>query len=352
MADSASSRAAVARAATSRSVTIADVASRAGVSKGSVSFVFNDRPGIAPGTRERILTAARDLGYVPSRAARSLSNRRSDAVGLVLNRPHDVLRADPFFPPFIAGVESIISPAGSAIVLRFVRPDEEAEVYTTLAGTGQIDGAILTDLRRGDPRPALLDSLGLPFVSLNRPPSASSGPAVRLDDRPGVQAAVRALADLGHRRIGHVAGPAEFLHSGARQDAWEQALHDCGLTTGPVVAADFSAAGGAAATETLLDSAQPPTAIVYASDLMAMAGMATAQRRGLRVPGDLSVVGFDDTDLAAHLHPSLSSVRTDAFGWGAAVGTLLLYVVGGGSADDLDLPPAQFIPRGSLGPPH
>lgn len=345
------SRSVVPRSAAARSATIADVAARAGVSKGSVSFVFNDRPGIAAPTRERILAAADALGYVPSRAARSLSNRRADAVGLVLTRPHEVLRADPFFPPFIAGVESAIAPAGSSMVLRLVEPHEESQVYASLTAAGQIDGAILTDLRRGDPRPAMLDGLKLPFVSLNRPSGASSGPAVRLDDRPGVHTAVRALADLGHRRIGHVAGPPEFLHSSTRQDAWAQALRDCNLPAGPVVAADFSAAGGAAATEVLLDSALPPTAIVYASDLMAMAGMATAQRRGLSVPGDLSVVGFDDTDLAAYLHPSLSSVRTDAFGWGAAVGELLLHVVGGGAADDLDLPPAQFVPRGSLGPP-
>lgn len=334
----------------SRTVTIADVAARAGVSKGSVSFVFNDRPGIAPGTKDRILAAARELGYTPSRAARALSTRRADAVGLVLARPHDVLRADPFFPPFIAGVESVVAPAGSSIVLRLVDPDEEADVYTSLWSARQIDGALLTDLRAEDPRPALLRELSLPYVSLNRPDVRSDGPAVRCDDRAGVEAAVTALAAQGHRRIAHVAGPAHYLHAVARREAWEQVIAGCGLPAGPLVSADFSAAGGAAATDELLSLPEPPTAIVFANDLMALAGMSVAGRRGLRIPDDLSVVGFDDTDIAAHLFPPLASVRTDAFGWGAAAGTALLATIAGTAPDDVDLPPAEFVPRASVGP--
>lgn len=333
-----------------RTVTIADVAARAGVSKGSVSFVFNDRPGIAPGTKDRILTAARELGYTPSRAARSLSTRRADAVGLVLARPHEVLRADPFFPPFIAGVESVVAAAGSSIVLRLVRPEEESEVYASLWAAGQIDGALLTDLRADDPRPALLQDLGMPFASLNRPDVPSAGTAVRCDDRAGVEAAVSALAAAGHRRIAHVAGPEEYLHALARRDAWRRVVADRGLPPGPLVTADFSAAGGAAATEQLLDLVAPPTAIVYANDLMALAGMSVAFRRGLRIPDDLSVVGFDDTDVAAHVHPPLASVRTDAFGWGAAAARALLETIAGTAPDDVDLPPAEFVPRASVGP--
>lgn len=331
-------------------VTIADVAALAGVSKGSVSFAFNDRPGLAAPTRERILAAAASLGYTPSHAARALSNRRADAVGLVLNRPHDVLRADPFFPPFIAGVESAVAPAGSSIVLRFVRPEEERDVYTALSGAHRIDGAILTDLRAADDRPGHLEALGVPFVSLNRPDVESSGPAACLDDGAGVRAAVRELAARGHRRIAHVAGPDVYLHARHRRAEWAAALQESGLPASPVVEADFSAASGAAVTEQLLDAPQPPTAVLYANDLMAMAGMAAAQRRGLRIPEDLSVVGFDDTDVAPHLHPPLASVRTDAFGWGAAAGRLLLDTIAGRPTADLELPPAQFIARGSIGP--
>lgn len=340
-----------------RNPTIADVAELAGVSKGAVSFAFNGRPGVASATKERILAAAAELGYAPSHTARALSNRRADAIGLVLARRPELLRADPFFPPFIAGVESVLAPAGRSLVLRFVAPDEEIAAYTELSRSNRIDGAIVADLRVQDERPALLTELRVPFVTLNRPESGDPGAAVCLDDRTGVRDAVNRLITLGHTRIAHVAGPAEYLHANNRRAEWASALADAGLQPGPVVETDFTAACGAAATESLLSGPDRPTAVLYANDLMAIAGMSVAQRRGLRVPEDLSVIGFDDTEIAGYLHPALASVRTDAFGWGAAAGRRLMdrieEVTGGepGEPGDLQLPPAQFVPRGSIGRP-
>lgn len=334
-----------------RKPTIADVAERAGVSKGAVSFAVNDKPGVASATRERILAAAAELRYTPSHTARALSNRRADAIGLVLARPPELLRADPFFPPFIAGVESMLVRTGRSLVLRFVVPADEAAAYTELSRSNRIDGAILSDLRVGDGRPALLAELNVPFVSLNRPDASDLGPAVYLDDRQGVRDAVNHLVTLGHTRIGHVAGPSEYLHANYRRAEWAQALADAGLQPGPVVETDFTAACGAAATESLLARRDRPTAVLYANDLMAIAGMSVAQRRGLRIPEDLSVIGFDDSEIAGYLHPALASVRTDAFGWGAAAGRRLIEHIGGAAAGDLVLPAAQFVPRGSIGRP-
>ena len=331
--------------------TIADVARAAGVSKGAVSFALNDRPGVAAATRARILAAATDLGWTPSHRARALSSSRALTVGLVVARAPETLSADPFFPAFIAGVETTLADHGQALLLQVV-PDQEAERrgYEALAANGRVDGVFLTDLRVEDPRPGLLQALGLPTVVIAPGPFECPWPVVAVDDRPGIVAAVEHLIALGHRRIAHVGGPVEFVHTRTRREAWAGALASAGLPEAGCVHADFSPAGGAEATRQLLDSPDVPTAIVYANDLMAIAGMSAAQTRGLQVPGDLSVTGFDDSALAAHLRPPLTTVRTDAVGWGRAAASCLLRLVDGDRCPDLTLPPPELVLRASTGP--
>ncbi|MEW2386452.1 LacI family DNA-binding transcriptional regulator [Micromonospora sp. NPDC047707] len=332
--------------------TITDVARAAGVSKGAVSFALNGRPGVAEETRQRILAAATVLGWTPSHRARALSTSRAFAVGLVLARPPELLGADPFFPAFIAGVERVLVERNQALVLQVVTSQRaEEDGYRRLAADGRVDGVFLLDLRIADPRIALLEELRLPAVTLGRPDVASPFPAVLVDDRRGITAAVRHLVELGHRHVAHVAGPDHFLHGTARRDAWEDALREAGLPPGPCVPSDFSAAGGAAATHELLGLADPPTAIIYANDLMAMAGMAVARERGLDVPGQLSVTGFDDTELAAHISPALTSVRTDPSGWGGAAARVLLDLIDGDGGADVEMPPAQLVVRASTAAP-
>lgn len=331
---------------------IADVARVAGVSKGAVSFALNDRPGVAESTRARILAVAAELGWTPSHRARALSSSRAMTVGLVVARAPETLGADPFFPAFIAGIETSLAERGQALLLQVV-PDQESErlSYEALASSGRVDGVFLTDLRVEDPRPALLKSLGLPTVVIAPNPIEGSWPVVAVDDRPGIADAVEHLARLGHRRIAHVTGPVEFVHTRSRHEAWAGALAAAGLAEGFSVNSDFSPAGGAHATSQLLDSPEPPTAIVYANDLMAIAGMAAAQTRGLHVPHDLSVTGFDDTVIAGHLRPPLTTVRTDVFGWGRAAAECLLRLVDGDQCPDVTLPPPQLVLRASTAPP-
>ncbi|MER6593186.1 LacI family DNA-binding transcriptional regulator [Micromonospora purpureochromogenes] len=335
-----------------RRPTIIDVARAAGVSKGAVSFALNGRPGVAEETRRRILAVAKELGWTPSHRARALSTSRAFAVGLVLARPPELLGADPFFPAFIAGVERVLVEQSQALVLQVVTSQRaEEDGYRRLAADGRVDGVFLLDLRVADPRIALLEELRLPAVTLGRPDVPTPFPAVLVDDRPGIAAAVRHLVELGHRHVAHVAGPDHFLHGSARRDAWENALRDAGLSPGPCVPSDFSAAGGARATHHLLDLADSPSAIIYANDVMAMAGMAVARERGLDVPGQLSVTGFDDTELAAHISPALTSVRTDPSGWGTVAARTLLDLVDGNGGPDVEMPPAQLVVRASTAPP-
>ncbi|WP_308798286.1 LacI family DNA-binding transcriptional regulator [Agromyces silvae] len=335
-----------------RRVTIGDVAARARVSKSAVSFVFNGRPGVGEAARGRILEAARELDWRPDARARALSRSRAQALGLVIRREPELISTDPFFPQFVAGVESGLSKADYALVLQVVQ-DEESEhaAYIRFAHESRVDGVFLTDLRTDDERPSELAQLGLPSVLVGpAAPMADGLPPIGLDDAAGVRRAVRHLSALGHRRIAHVAGDPSYVHSDVRRRAWADELSQLGLEPGPVVVADFTGASGARATHELLDLSQPPTAIVYANDLMAIAGMSVATDRGMRVPADLSIVGFDDIPIAPYVVPPLTTVRQSVVEWGRACARTLVALVESREPDEVHLPPVEFVVRGSTGP--
>jgi len=332
--------------------TIADVARVAGVSKGLVSFALNDRPGVAPDTKDRILGVAHDLGWRPSLRARSLSTDRAFALGLVIARDPDTVSSDPFFPAFIAGVESALAPAGQALVVSVVEEGEqEFASYRRLADGGRVDGVIVTDLRRDDPRIRLVAELGMSAVTLGHPDVASPFPAVSRDDGPGIQATVAHLVGLGHHRIAHIAGPRRMLHGARRAEVFTAALRSHDLPHDLVIETDFTVAAGADATRRLLALAEPPTAVVYANDVMAIAGMGVAQRAGLRIPHDLSITGFDGFEVGEYLYPSLTTVTTAVPVWGRRAAELLLATIAGRSEGDVELPPSQLLVRESTAAP-
>ena len=198
--------------------------------------------------------------------------------------------------------------------------DAELAAYRQLAADNRVDGVIVADLRVDDPRPRMLADLGLPAVTLGRPEGRRRCPAVVLEDVAGVVASVEHLANLGHQRIAFVSGPDPFLHARNRRQAWRSTLRRLDLRDDLTIDGDFSGASGAKATAQLLRrrAADRPTAIVYANDLMAVAGVATIARSGRRVPDDVSVVGYDDIAVAAHMHPALTTVMQDATAWGRA----------------------------------
>jgi DNA-binding LacI/PurR family transcriptional regulator len=328
--------------------TITDVAQAAGVSKSLVSFALNDRPGVSLETRDRILLVADQLGWRPSVRARSLSSDRSFALGLVIARDPEVMSGDPFFPAFISGIESALAPVGQALVLSVVGSEAEEEAsYRQLADHDRVDGVILTDLRRDDPRIVLVSRLGLSAITIGHPDVPSSLPSVTVDDTPGIVAAVEHLVALGHRRIAHVAGPSRMLHGLRRSHSFSATMHSHGLDGGLVIETDFTAAGGARATELLFELSDRPTAIVYSNDVMAIAGLGVAARAGLTVPRDLSITGFDGSDIGAYVFPSLTTVTTAVQEWGRQAAELLLRVIAGDEVDDIELPAARLMIRES-----
>ena len=337
-----------------RRSTIEDVARLAGVSKGAVSVAMSGQPGVADATRVRISEAARTLGWRPSVHARALLASRSFALGLVISKAPDLLATDPFFPAFIAGVESILASRGLALVLQVVDgdPEREAASYRRLAHEGRVDGVLLTDLRIDDPRIPLLTELDLPAVAVGRPASDCPFRWIDTDDREGVHQAVRHLIARGHRRIAHVGGAPGYVHSEARRRAWEDEMHANGLEPRYFMEGDFTGDSGAAATRRLLAVRPRPTAIVYANDLMAIAGMSVAMDAGLALPDQLSVVGFDDIPIAAHVRPALTTVRQDASDWGRAAALSLVALVDGEPLPAVTLTKVTFVERASTSAPQ
>ena len=310
-----------------RRPTIADVARRAGVSKGLVSFALNDRPGVNVATRDRILTVAAEMGWSPDVRARSLSTNRSFALGLVLQRDTEIVAGDPFFPAFIAGVERELRRPGRRSCWHPCRPGPlEADTYRKLASERRVDGVFLADLRAADERLALVESLGLAAVTLGHPDIDSPFPAVTVDDVDGM------IADRRPPR--RTRPPLASPTSPARRTCSTRAdagMRSCRRVRGarsrrPSRRDGLQRASRAPRRRPTLiaDAATRPTAITYSNDQMALAGIAVAQRAGLSVPGDLSVAGFDDSDIARYVYPSLTSVATDAVEWGAAAARALL----------------------------
>lgn len=334
-------------------VTISDVARAAGVSKGAVSYALNGQAGVSEETRKRILSAAKELGWRPSLRARSLSSSKAYALGLVLARNPRLLGTDPFFPSFIAGIETTLADRGYSLVLTVAaKQGAEEASYRRLVHEGRVDGVILSDVRTDDPRIGLLLELGLPAVTLNRPTAASPFPAVCMDDTEGISSAVQHLVDLGHTRIAHIGGAQHYIHGLSRRSAWANTLERNGLEADLFVEADFGAQQGTEATARLLQLDRKPTAIVYANDIMATAGLSYLHQQGLRVPADVSITGYDNTEFAQYLNPALTSIGSDPLLWGSTAAQVLLnQLEGKHDGQDIILPAPQLIIRSSTAEP-
>ena len=327
--------------------TIRDIAERAGVSKGAVSYALNGRPGVSDVTRERILAIADELGWYPNRAARALSAARADACGLVLARPARTLALEPFFMEFISGVESELASRSVALTIQLVRDiREEIAVYRRWWGEHRVDGILMVDLRIEDPRVAELIRLGLPAVVVGGPLENGSLPAVWHDETSVVAEAVEYLAALGHRRIAHVTGVGHFVHTAQRIAGLQDTATELGLDI-EIVETDYSAEMGARATRKLLSSRTPPTAIVFDSDLLAVTGLGVAQQMGFAVPDDVSIVGWDDSLISQVVHPPLTAITRDIATYGITATKHLFGVIDEGLTGDVETARGELTPRGS-----
>jgi LacI family transcriptional regulator, repressor for deo operon, udp, cdd, tsx, nupC, and nupG len=331
--------------------TIEDVAARAGVSRAAVSFAVNGRPGVADGTRERILRAAAELHWRPSAPARALTHARADAVGLVLLRRSDHLEHDDFFVRFLAGVERALSARDYALLLQVVSPEarDGLETYRRVIANGRVDGMLLTDVVLDDPRLDLLAESGLPTVVAGRPFGSCPLPTVETEHARGMAELVDHLIALGHRAISFIGGDPAYEHVAARRWAWMDAMRKAGLDPGLSASSVPEDAAARAATARLLQGSRRPTAIIYTSDSLALAGLGVARDLGLAVPADISIAGFDDSPLASLSSPPLTTVRVDYAEFGEAAAEALLAEIDGARRPRFEPTPPKLIARDSTG---
>lgn len=333
--------------------TSGDVARRAGVSVSAVSLAFNERPGLSEATRERIFTAARELSWRPHRAARALKGATSDVVGLVIARPARTLGVEPFFAHILSGLQARLSNDAIALQILIVEDTAtEIATYRRWAAENRVDGLVLVDLSVDDLRPALLAELAIPAVMLGGHGAPGPVSSVWVDDHAAMITLLEYLAALGHTSIGHVSGTPSFQHTRRRLDAIAEASADLGLDV-RTVATDYSDAEGAAVTRRLLTARSRPTALVYDSDVMAVAGLAVASEMGVGVPSALSVVSFDDSVLTQLTHPALTALSRDTYALGMSAASELLEVIADPRRrEDVQAPTPGLVVRGSTAPPR
>ena len=320
-------------------ITARDVARRAGVSTSTVSHVVNATRPVSPELRDRVLEAMRELGYEPNAVARSLKIKRSHTIGLIIS---DI--ANPFFTAVVRGVEDIAQARGYMLIVGNSDEDPgKEEAYLRLLAARRVDGLILAPA--GEPHP-YLDRLvqdGFPLVFLDRDVAELPVAAVLLDSVVAAESAVRHLIQLGHRRIGMIAGRPRISSTNDRVAGYRNALAAAGLPFDPdlVVSGGSRAEGGAAAAEALLAVSPRPTALFIGNNLMTIGAVGAVLGCGLTIPDDIAVVGFDDFSWADVFRPRLTTVAQPTYELGKLAAELLVRRI---ELGDIDPPPRVVLP--------
>lgn len=314
-------------------MTIRDVARHAGVSPATVSRVLNHSSHpVSEQGRRRVLAAARRLSYIPNLLARSLLTRETAAIGVLIP---DV--SNPYYAAILRGVEDTIGPSGRTVILcNTDRNPEKQRLYLRALMERRVDGILIAGGSFGRAE-AEITGGSLPLVMIGR--HRARFPSVRIDNVAAGAAATRHLLALGHRRIACLAGPRYSLTAADRVKGYTGALRAAPLPVDRrlVVEVGFAPVGLAGVMERLFAMPDCPTAIVAPNDQVAIGVIRALYERGLRVPGDVSVVGFDDTPLASFVVPSLTTVAVPTHDLGRVAVELLLAVLDGESVKSVVL---------------
>ena len=329
-------------------ISIKDVAKIANVSYSTVSRALADSPRVKPATRARIKRLAREMGYTPSAAARSLVTQRSMTIGVVATTMTDMFQAE-----VIQAIEHAALSHEYSVILTQSGFGSERELAEIRAlRERRVDGIILISVRTGGVYAAVLQGTNIPLVFINSC-QTDYGRSVRVDSLRGGTEAVEHLLELGHRRIAYITGPDEDWDNLARQEGYEQALLSCGISVDPdlVVQGDCRPGGGIRAMQQLLSLPSPPTAVFCYNDATALGALRYAYSVGKRVPNDLSIIGFDNTDLSAYFEPPLTTIAQPKQALGQKAMEVILSMLRGEGAEEVHLLPCELILRKSTARP-
>jgi len=330
--------------------TLQDVADAAGVHRSTASRALNPDTAhmVADEVVERIRVHAQRLGYRRDVVAASLRTKRSRLIGVVVP---DI--ANPVFGPILSGIETELRANGfSALVANAsVDPEQQIGIVESLVAR-RVEGIVLATVRQDDPVVTYCLNSGVPTVLVNRAEASRRVSAVVSDDLRGLRLAVEHLVALGHRRIGHLAGPLNLSTGALRRQGYEEAMAEAGLSHEIVVeAADaYTREAGRAAAERLL-ARSSVTAIATANDLLALGAYEALAARGLTCPGHVSIVGHNDMPLVDMVSPPLTTIRIGLKDMGEATARLLLEQIGGAPKAVTRIVEPELVVRGSTAPP-
>ncbi|MGW0365836.1 LacI family DNA-binding transcriptional regulator [Streptomyces sp. NPDC002990] len=338
--------------------TLEAVAARAGVSRATVSRVVNGGAGVREALVDKVRRAVEELGYVPNHAARTLVTRRNGAVAVIIAEPEFRVFSDPFFKQQVRGISRELTAHDSQLVLLWVEGPGDYDRIGRYLGGGHVDGALAFSVHNHDELPATIRRAQVPAVFGGRPgwPGAAGAlavPYVDADNRGGAREAVRHLLSLGRQSVAHIAGPSDQTSAMDRIDGYRDVLLDAG--PGLIAQGDFTEDSGARAMAELLDQRPGLDAVFAANDLMAVGALRVLRERGLKVPEDVALVGFDDmTSIAETTDPPLTTVRQDIEGMGRLMVRLLMRVLnaqgaepGTGTAPGSVIIPTELVRRAS-----
>ena len=331
-----------------------DVARAAGVSRTTVSLVLNDAPrsGIPDDTRDRVLQEAARLSYHPNVTGRSLARGRTNTLALVVRQDPVRAAADLFLPEVLHGLNDALCPQGYHMLFRPVDPQSQEDGYAYLIYEGYVDGLVLSGPQLKEREAVELHEQKLPVVVTGRLPG-DAVPYVDADNYQGGQQATNHLIRLGHQRIGMISNaPETYVASRERFRGYQDSLLAAGLDydRSLVRAGSFTSESGRRAMNELLELDDPPTAVFVARDLVAFGAMAAIKERGLSIPGDVAVVGFDDVSVARYVEPALTTIRLPAYELGCRAGEVLLTLIEEEAAPEPGrLLPAELVVRDSCG---
>ncbi|MEN6434593.1 MAG: LacI family DNA-binding transcriptional regulator [Anaerolineaceae bacterium] len=308
-----------------------DVAQLAGVSRTTVSFVLNNVQGvnIRESTRARILKVAKELNYMPNVSGRKLVSGKTNTIGLVLLQSPEQVRADAILINVMMGVEKAATKMGYHVLLKQI--DQNTNSYTQLVRENSVDGIILSGPRKDDSEIVDLFHDGFPVVLMGQLPETDL-PNVDIDAEAGAFTAVEYLTQLNHKTIAMITNaPLEFTSAQQRAAGYRKALHDAGIEFKPSLLQEgnYTPQSGYEAMNRLLTFHPFPSAVFVASDVVAIGAIQAIHAAGLRIPEDISIIGFDDITLAEYFTPALTTIRLPASELGFAAGEQLLHIIKG-----------------------